>query len=112
MNQDAAEIERRASTALAVIKKAVRDDDSDVGIFVSHHLEEIGAEYWREHTGTTEPDATQVIDLLELRSHWSDNDDDHISDTYDFTLPGDATDYVISVHFGDDGEVDRLEMES
>ncbi len=30
----------------------------------------------------------------------------------DFTLPGDATDYVVCVSFGEDGEIEDISMES
>lgn len=46
-----------------------------------------------------------------LRSHWGDEDDDGI-DTFDFTLPEDITDYVISVRFDEEGQVEEITMES
>ncbi len=46
-----------------------------------------------------------------LRSHWGDEDDDGI-DTFDFTLPEDVTDSVISVRFDEKGQVEEITMES
>jgi len=106
-------IEHRTATALDAIKRSLDDgnDDSGVSLFASHHLEELDAAYWKSHVGTPRPSVKQIIDLLELRSHWGDEDDDGI-DTFDFTLPGKVTDYVISVRFDDDGEVEDISMES
>lgn len=107
------EIERRTAAALAAIKRSLDegDDDSAVLLFASHHVEELDSAYWKKHAGTTRPNAKQVVDLLELRSHWGDDDEDGI-DTFDFTLPGDVTDYVISVRFGEDGDIEDVSMES
>ena len=56
--------------------------------------------------GTESPSAEQVIDLLVLREKWEDED------VYDFTLPGDVTDYVMSVSFGEGGAIEDISMES
>jgi hypothetical protein len=107
------EIARRTAAALAAIKESLSDEDSAASTFASHHVEELDAAYWKKHVGTEMPIPIQVVDLLELRSHWGgDDDDDDGIDVFDFTLPGDVTDYVISVRFDDDGEVDEVDMES
>lgn len=105
------EIARRTAAALAAIRQALDDGDSAVSLFASHHIDELDAAYWTKHTGTASPSAKQVVDLLELSSHWGDEDDDGI-DTFDFTLPGDVTNYVVSVRFDEDGEVEDVSMES
>ncbi len=105
------EIERRVNAALAAIKQSLANADSAVELFASHHIEELDEAYWQEHTGTSKPSVNQVVEILELRSHWGDEDDDGI-DTFDFTLPGDVTNYVVSVSFGEDGEVEDVDMES
>ena len=107
------EIRRREKAALAAIRESLESEEDETGatLFVSHHLEELDASYWEEHLGTDEPEPQRIVDLLELRSHWSPDDDDGI-ETFDFTLPDDVTDYVISVHFDDDGKVDDISMES
>jgi hypothetical protein len=52
-----------------------------------------------------------VLDILEFQSHWSGEDDDGI-ETFDFTLPEDITNYVISVHLNESGQVEEITMES
>jgi hypothetical protein len=109
MRKRGKEIARRTASALAVIKQSLSEEDSAVSLFASHHIEELDAAYWKKHARTAKPTPKQVVDLLELRSHWGDEDEDGI-DTFDFTLPGDVTDYVVSVRFGGDGEVEELSM--
>jgi hypothetical protein len=111
MNKSNKEIVRRTTAAMAAIRQSLTEQDSEVPMFASHHIEELDAAYWKKHTGTTKPTAKQVVDLLELRSHWGEEDENGI-DTFDFTLPGDVTNYVISVRFGEDGEIEEISMES
>lgn len=115
MAADPREIERRERAALAAIRQAFGiDDESGATLFVSHHLEEIDASYWEKHLGAPKPEPIRVLDLLELRSHWGDDDGDDEKgfETFDFTLPDDVTDYVISVRFDDSGKVEDISMES
>ncbi len=111
MGQDQAEITRRTAAALDAIQKAFAEGDDAVTLFVSHHLEEIEEAYWQKHAGTPHPTDQQVLDILVLADHWDEDDDEGIQ-TFDFTLPGDATNYLISVYFTDDGQVDYVTMES
>ena len=83
-------------------------DEFGATLFVSHHLDEIDASYWVEHTGQAKPDAQQVLQLLELRL---DPEEDEI-DILDFTLPGAVTNYVICVEFDGSGNVTGVSMES
>lgn len=94
--------------ALNAIKEAAGTESGEYSIdeFISHHLEELPSEYWQEHLGVKNPNADQVMGLLVLRSKWDDEE------TYDFTLPGDITDYVVCVSFADDGSIDDITMES
>ena len=105
------EVVRREKLAIAAIKRAFGAEDGDVNLFVSHHLDELDGEYWLKHLGTESPDATQVLDIIRLRSHWGGDEIDGIKN-FDFTLPDDVTDYVISVSFDEAGEVDEISMES
>lgn len=107
------EIERRRNSAINAIRRAHGTLTRGQGatLFVSHHLNELDEEFWLKHCGVACPDAKQVLDILVLKSHWSEEDDDGI-ETFDFTLPGDVTDYVISVEFDGHGDVSRLSMES
>ncbi|WP_425395766.1 DUF2004 domain-containing protein [Aeoliella sp.] len=107
------EIERRQAAALAAIRTAfgTAEDQYGATLFVSHHLTEIDDAYWQEHLQSSSPEPVRVLDLLVFQSHWSEDDDEGL-DTFDFTLPGDVTNYVISVSFNEDGKVEEIVMES
>jgi hypothetical protein len=94
--------------ALEAIKKSSGTEQGEYGIdeFVSHHLKELPQSYWEKQLGTSHPSNEQVIDLLVLRSKWEDEE------VYDFTLPEEVTDYVVSVSFDNDGMIDDIVMES
>ena len=111
MQADTNEIKKRETAARAAIRKAFdpSDGESAVAMFVSHHLEELDSAYWQKHFSTAKPDPQRIIDSLVLRSHWGGDDE---LETFDFTLPDDATNYLISVSFDDDGEVADITMES
>lgn len=113
MTVDAKEIEKRTKLALSAIKAAYGTSGDEFGatMFVSHHLDELDSSYWEKHLKTASPEPILVLDILTLRSHWGDEDDDGI-DTFDFTLPDDVTDYVISVRFDENGTIEDITMES
>src|SRR5258708_1681444 len=104
-------IQKREALARSAIKKAfgTTGDDSGATLFVSHHLEELDPSYWKKRLSTETPEPRLVLDLLELRSHWGGGDD---IDTFDFTLPEQVTDYVISVSFDETGRVFEITMDS
>lgn len=104
------EVEKRTKLALDAITQAFGTEADEFGatMFVQHHLEELPGSYWQQHLGTDKPAPAAVLGLLELRSHWGDEDLEH----FDFSLPGEVTDYVISVRFDDTGKVDEISMES
>ena len=105
------EIKRHEAAARAAIKKAfgTADDEFGATLFVSHHLEELDSCYWKQQFSTEKPNPQIILDSLVLRSHWGGDDE---IDTFDFTLPEDVTDYVISVSFDEAGEVSGITMES
>ena len=107
------EIKRRKVSALAAIRNAFGTEADEYGgtLFVFHHLEELDAAYWQSNLGTTSPEPEQVLGLLELKSHWGDEDESGI-DVFDFTLPSKVTNYVISVRFDETGAVEEISMES
>jgi len=113
MQANQEEIERREKLAISKIKSVfgTEEDEDGATAFVSHHLEEIENNYWKKHLGSTQPEPRQVLDILVLRSHWGDEDDDGI-DTFDFTLPENVTDYVICARFNEGGQVEEITMES
>jgi hypothetical protein len=94
--------------AIEGIKKSSGTEQGEYGIdeFVSHHLEELSTSYWEKHTGSANPTSIQVISLLVLRSKWDDEE------TYDFSLPDEVTDYVVSVSFDEDNQIEDIVMES
>jgi hypothetical protein len=105
------EIENREKAAIAAIRKTFGTEEGESGatLFIEHHLEEIDGEYWKKHLGSPKPEPIKVLDILVLRSHWGGDDD---IETFDFTLPDDVTDYVISVRFDESGKVEDISMES
>jgi len=104
------EFERRKMLALAAIRQAhgTEAGADSVDFFVAHHLAEMSKGYWLEQLATATPDVAAVIELLVFRSSWGKND----LESFDFTLPGDVTNYVVSVHFDEAGEIDGIDMES
>lgn len=105
------EIRRREAAARAEFHRAVGTADDEFGatLFVSHHLDELDPSYWKKHVSTETPDQRRVLDLLVLKSHWGGDDE---LDTFDFTLPGEITDYVLSVTFDESGAIAGMTMES
>ena len=106
----AGEVEKRAKLALDAIRNAYGTEAGEFSttMFIGHHLEELSQDYWQEHTGTDAPDPAAVLRLLQLKSNWGEGD----IESFDFSLPGDVTDYVLSVRFDDAGEIDEISMES
>jgi len=107
---DKVELERRTNAARAAIREAHGTDAGEysIDLFISHHLDELPPAYWLEKLETATPDPAAVMNLLVCRSSWGESD----LENFDFTLPGDVTNYVVTVHFDDDGDVDAIEMES
>jgi hypothetical protein len=101
-------IESRTAVALTAIKAVYGTTEDKYGAtaFVQHHLAELEPDYWRKLTGTETPEAAEVLNCLELISHW-DNDT-----VFDFSLPGSVTDYVISVRFDQYGQPTDISIES
>jgi hypothetical protein len=101
-------IEARKAEALNEIKfRFGKELDEYVGtLFVEHHIKELDSSYWQKHLNTTKPNPKDILDILVLKSHC---DEDAI---FDFTLPGDVTDSVISVSFDTNGEIEDITMES
>ncbi len=105
------EIERRSHDALSAIKNVFGTEEDKYGVtmFASHHIEELEEKFWEKHLNTKKPEPNQVLDILVLSTHWGGEDD---IDTFDFTLPEDVTDYVLSVSFDEEGKVVDITMES
>ncbi|SFJ00607.1 DUF2004 domain-containing protein [Planctomicrobium piriforme] len=111
MSSNPTEIQRRESVARAAIKNAFGKPEAEwsVTLFVTHHLGELDSSYWIKHLSTGTPEQHRVLELLELRSHWGGDDE---IENFDFTLPDEITNYVISVNFDEEGNVSEISMES
>lgn len=103
----------REAAARAAIKKSLEapDADGETETFVSHHLEELEPDYWVRFAGTATPKPSQVVGLLMLHDVWGPDGGDEL-ENFDFTLPGEVTDYVLCVQFDTEGEVVDISMES
>ena len=111
------EISRREKAARAHIDAIYGTPEDEFGatLFVSHHLTELDASYWMKHTGTSTPDARQVLRILELRIDPEEeelDEEEEPLDILDFTLPDGITNYVICVEFDDSGGIVRVALES
>jgi|SRR5882672_9963200 len=102
--------EERKDQASAAIKKAfgTKEGEDSVDLFISHHLEELPASYWKERCGSDSPKAEVILGLLELQAAWGEGEVEY----FDFSLPGEVTNYLISVHFDETGAIDGISMES
>jgi hypothetical protein len=105
------EIQRRELAARRAIKRAFESDDDEMNarLFVSHHLAELDSDYWKRHFSVEKPSPDAVLDALVLRSHWGGDDE---VDAFDFTLPEDATNYVLCVRFDGQGQASEVVLES
>lgn len=103
-------VEARQKLAMDAIKDAFGTDagEDSINLFVDHHLEELPQSYWQLHLGSSTPEPSTVICLLKLRSSWGEGD----IENFDFTLPDEVTNYVVSVHFDSGGTIDEISMES
>ena len=103
-------VKEREKLALDAIKKVfgTKAGEDSVNLFVEHHLAELPQSYWVQHLGSESPQASAVINLLELSSSWGDGE----IENFDFTLPCEVTDYMVSVHFDESGDIDEISMES
>jgi len=104
------DIENRRQLALEAIRQAfgTESGEDSVGLFIEHHMAEIPEAYWANHLGTNNPDPASVLGLLQFRSSWGGDDLEY----FDFTLPGEVTNYVVSVHFDSSGRIEDISMES
>lgn len=104
---------RRTQVALEAIQSSAGTEAGKFGadLYVSHHLAEIDSVYWLERLGTAKPDPRQILGLLIPISD-SDKREDEDFETLDFTLPGDVSNYILSVQFDDSENVYEICMES
>lgn len=107
---NSSELEKRQKLSLEAIKQMFGTEAGEGGInlFVEHHLAEIPVAYWKEHLGTDSPKPAAVVSLLQFCTSWGEDDLEY----FDFTLPGEVTNYVVSVHFDSLGKIEDISMES
>lgn len=107
-------IEQRTELGLKAIQSQYGTDDGEFSatLFISHHLEEIEETYWKDTYGSKNPDPLTILKSLILIDHWNSNDNGNGSDTFDFGLAGNISNYLLSVRFNENGEVDEISMES
>lgn len=100
--------ENKAKLAFDAIKSSFNTEQGEHGIdlFISHHIEELSEQTWSGLLGKAQPTASEVLEIMVLRSSWNDDL------TYDFTLPNNVTNYVVSVLFNENGKIDCISMES
>lgn len=84
------------------------EDEFGATLFVTHHLEELGAEYWEASFGNVAPEPSRIIDGLIVADVRSSADGHAV----DFTLPGSVTDAVVCVRLNADGGTSSVSMES
>jgi hypothetical protein len=103
-------IKEREKLALDAIKQVFGTEagEDSINLFVEHHLAELPESYWQQHLQSDAPKPSAVVNLLALSSSWGDDDIEY----FDFTLPGEVTNYVVSVHFNGTGSIDGISMES
>ncbi len=117
MTADPVELARREKLALEGIKRSLGSEAGEFGatLFASYHIEELDRSHWQTHINTDAPQPAQVLGLLSLQSHWSDEDEDEDEDGIDileFGLPGDVSNYLLNVRFNESGDIDEISMES
>lgn len=112
IEMDADEIDERQASARQAIKSLYGRPEGEYGptLFVSHHLDEIEPAYWLKTVGSERPKPEQVLDALVLVDSWASAGDETVN-TFDFTLPEDVSNYLLSVRFGGDGQVQDVSME-
>jgi hypothetical protein len=86
------------------------EGEDNVELFIEHHLAELEADYFSKALGTPKPEASLVLSSLVLVASWS-YEDDGIINVFDFSLPEEVTNFVLSVRFSGD-EVEEVSMES
>ncbi|MGI9444139.1 MAG: hypothetical protein ACR2N1_16835 [Rubripirellula sp.] len=85
-----------------------------IGLFAKHHSDELPPEYWTEHLGTEDPSLHDILSILiPLESDDEEEDlDEEEEILVDFTLPGDATQYLLSVSLNESTQIVDISMES
>jgi hypothetical protein len=89
--------------------------EGTVGIYLSHHAEELGEKDLLRIFGIEDPDDLDINHLLEalqLKRIGLCPGSEGFCAVFDYTIDEQATDYILAVEFDNDGEVVGLSMDS
>ena len=108
-------LDRVARTALLDANTDDEEGYDPVSLFITHHLDELDKNAVATLFGSTTP-STQVflakLVLAAVSFHPEQDDEDEAFATFDYTLPGELTDYMLSVRFDGDSNPIDIDMES
>jgi len=94
---------------------AEKPDEGAVGIYLSHHAEELGEKDLLRIFGTANPDDLDInylLEALQLKRIGLYPGGEGYSAVFDYTIDAEATDYILVVEFDSDGEVYGISMDS
>src|ERR1044071_7897205 len=94
---------------------AEKPEDGSVGIYLSHHAEELGEKDLLRIFGIADPDELDIdhlLDALQLQRIGLYPGADGYTAVFDYSLDAEATDYILAVEFDGDGEVYGISMDS
>lgn len=92
-----------------------KPDDGNVGIYLSHHAEELGEKDLLRIFAITDPDELDIdhlLDALQLKRIGLYPGAEGYCAVFDYTIDEEATDYLLAVEFNGDGEVYGISMDS
>jgi len=90
--------------------RGTEEGEYSTDLFVSLHLEELDEQVLRSMLGGEIPTSQNLLDALVFVGAWSSKDDGAV-DVYDFSLPDDVSQYLLSVRFEGDVPI-SVAMES
>jgi hypothetical protein len=89
--------------------------EGTVGIYLSHHAEELGEKDLLRIFGIADPDDLDIdhlLDALQLKRIGLYPASEEYCAVFDYTIDEEATDYILAVEFDSDGEVHGISMDS
>lgn len=89
--------------------------EGTVGIYLSHHAEELGEKDLLKIFGIEDPDDLDIhhlLDALQLKRIGLYPGADGYVAVFDYTIDEEATDYILAVEFDGEGEVCGISMDS
>lgn len=89
--------------------------EGTVGTYLSHHAEELSEKELLKIFGVEDPDdlgIDHLLDALQLKRIGLYPESEDFKAVFDYTIDGEATDYILAVEFDADGEVFGISMDS